>query len=105
MFCRKKFCLKSNNHGVKHGFTCLFSAKNLLAFWFANKFRTSDNILVAGNLNYFFFFLIQLGDTAVMVTAVSKTKPTASQFMPLVVSTNDRTSFVIISGSVSSNND
>lgn len=39
-----------------------------------------------------------------MVTAVSKTKPTASQFMPLVVSTNDRTSFVIISGSVSSNN-
>uniref|UniRef100_A0A8C0F065 polyribonucleotide nucleotidyltransferase n=1 Tax=Bubo bubo TaxID=30461 RepID=A0A8C0F065_BUBBB len=28
---------------------------------------------------------IRLGDTAVMVTAVSKTKPSASQFMPLVV--------------------
>ncbi|KAM4681242.1 polyribonucleotide nucleotidyltransferase 1, mitochondrial isoform 4-T4 [Amazona ochrocephala] len=29
--------------------------------------------------------VVQLGDTAVMVTAVSKTKPSASQFMPLVV--------------------
>ncbi|KAJ7400557.1 Polyribonucleotide nucleotidyltransferase 1, mitochondrial [Pitangus sulphuratus] len=29
--------------------------------------------------------VVQLGDTAVMVTAVSKTKPTPSQFMPLVV--------------------
>ncbi|XP_048392775.2 polyribonucleotide nucleotidyltransferase 1, mitochondrial [Stegostoma tigrinum] len=29
--------------------------------------------------------LVQLGETSVMVTAVSKTKPTASQFMPLVV--------------------
>ncbi|NWI59112.1 PNPT1 nucleotidyltransferase, partial [Calyptomena viridis] len=29
--------------------------------------------------------VVQLGDTAVMVTAVSKTKPTTSQFMPLVV--------------------
>ncbi|XP_032881068.1 polyribonucleotide nucleotidyltransferase 1, mitochondrial [Amblyraja radiata] len=29
--------------------------------------------------------MVQLGDTSVMVTAVSKTKPTASQFMPLVV--------------------
>uniref|UniRef100_A0A4W3H703 polyribonucleotide nucleotidyltransferase n=1 Tax=Callorhinchus milii TaxID=7868 RepID=A0A4W3H703_CALMI len=28
---------------------------------------------------------VQLGDTSVMVTAVSKTKPTSSQFMPLVV--------------------
>lgn len=31
-------------------------------------------------------FLTKLGDTAVMVTAVSKTKPSPSQFMPLVVS-------------------
>ncbi|XP_062911135.1 polyribonucleotide nucleotidyltransferase 1, mitochondrial [Mobula hypostoma] len=29
--------------------------------------------------------MVQLGDTSVMVTAVSKTKPTSSQFMPLVV--------------------
>ncbi|XP_003467547.1 polyribonucleotide nucleotidyltransferase 1, mitochondrial isoform X1 [Cavia porcellus] len=29
--------------------------------------------------------VVQSGDTAVMVTAVSKTKPSASQFMPLVV--------------------
>uniref|UniRef100_A0A8B9T3N3 polyribonucleotide nucleotidyltransferase n=1 Tax=Anas platyrhynchos TaxID=8839 RepID=A0A8B9T3N3_ANAPL len=29
--------------------------------------------------------VVQLGDTAVMVTAVSKTKPSTSQFMPLVV--------------------
>uniref|UniRef100_A0A8B9PQE2 Polyribonucleotide nucleotidyltransferase 1, mitochondrial n=1 Tax=Apteryx owenii TaxID=8824 RepID=A0A8B9PQE2_APTOW len=29
--------------------------------------------------------VVQLGDTAVMVTAVSKTKPSPSQFMPLVV--------------------
>ncbi|XP_015217967.2 polyribonucleotide nucleotidyltransferase 1, mitochondrial [Lepisosteus oculatus] len=29
--------------------------------------------------------VVQLGDTSVMVTAVSKTKPTSSQFMPLVV--------------------
>ncbi|NXJ13030.1 PNPT1 nucleotidyltransferase, partial [Odontophorus gujanensis] len=29
--------------------------------------------------------VVQLGDTAVMVTAVSKTKPSVSQFMPLVV--------------------
>uniref|UniRef100_UPI00398F11C9 polyribonucleotide nucleotidyltransferase 1, mitochondrial isoform X2 n=1 Tax=Pristiophorus japonicus TaxID=55135 RepID=UPI00398F11C9 len=29
--------------------------------------------------------LVQLGETSVMVTAVSKTKPTSSQFMPLVV--------------------
>lgn len=61
-----------------------------------NKIRTSDNILVAGSFNIYFFFLIQLGDTAVMVTAVSKTKPSASQFMPLVVSTNDTISSVII---------
>jgi len=30
--------------------------------------------------------VVQSGDTAVMVTAVSKTKPSLSQFMPLVVS-------------------
>lgn len=30
-------------------------------------------------------FCLQLGDTSVMVTAVSKTKPSPSQFMPLVV--------------------
>lgn len=35
-----------------------------------------------------------------MVTAVSKTKPSTSQFMPLVVSTNDKTCFVIISDSL-----
>ncbi|MGH0132106.1 UNVERIFIED_CONTAM: hypothetical protein FKN15_018200 [Acipenser sinensis] len=29
--------------------------------------------------------VVQVGDTSVMVTAVSKTKPTSSQFMPLVV--------------------
>nr|XP_042702685.1 polyribonucleotide nucleotidyltransferase 1, mitochondrial-like [Chrysemys picta bellii] len=29
--------------------------------------------------------VVQLGDTSVMVTAVSKTKPSPSQFMPLVV--------------------
>ncbi|XP_067900995.1 polyribonucleotide nucleotidyltransferase 1, mitochondrial isoform X2 [Heterodontus francisci] len=29
--------------------------------------------------------MVQLGETSVMVTAVSKTKPTSSQFMPLVV--------------------
>ncbi|KAI1886399.1 hypothetical protein AGOR_G00213620 [Albula goreensis] len=29
--------------------------------------------------------VVQLGDTSVMVTAVSKTKPTSAQFMPLVV--------------------
>uniref|UniRef100_A0A8C9IAT9 Exoribonuclease phosphorolytic domain-containing protein n=1 Tax=Piliocolobus tephrosceles TaxID=591936 RepID=A0A8C9IAT9_9PRIM len=29
--------------------------------------------------------VVQSGDTAVMVTAVSKTKPSPSQFMPLVV--------------------
>ena len=29
---------------------------------------------------------LKLGDTSVMVTAVSKTKPSPSQFMPLVVS-------------------
>uniref|UniRef100_A0A8K9V777 Polyribonucleotide nucleotidyltransferase 1 n=1 Tax=Oncorhynchus mykiss TaxID=8022 RepID=A0A8K9V777_ONCMY len=32
-----------------------------------------------------FHLFIQLGDTTVMVTAVSKTKPSPSQFMPLVV--------------------
>uniref|UniRef100_A0A2K5LQV6 Polyribonucleotide nucleotidyltransferase 1, mitochondrial n=1 Tax=Cercocebus atys TaxID=9531 RepID=A0A2K5LQV6_CERAT len=31
------------------------------------------------------FFMFKSGDTAVMVTAVSKTKPSPSQFMPLVV--------------------
>jgi len=67
------------------------------------KCRTSDNILVASNF-FFFSSLIQLGDTAVMVTAVSKTKPSASQFMPLVVSTNDKIKFVVISGSLSSSN-
>lgn len=35
-----------------------------------------------------------------MVTAVSKTKPSTSQFMPLVVSPNDKTCFVIISDSL-----
>uniref|UniRef100_A0A8C3B064 Polyribonucleotide nucleotidyltransferase 1, mitochondrial n=1 Tax=Cyclopterus lumpus TaxID=8103 RepID=A0A8C3B064_CYCLU len=32
-----------------------------------------------------FFLFLKLGDTSVMVTAVSKTKPSPSQFMPLVV--------------------
>ncbi|XP_078261917.1 polyribonucleotide nucleotidyltransferase 1, mitochondrial [Rhinoraja longicauda] len=35
--------------------------------------------------------MVQLGDTSVMVTAVSKTKPTASQFMPLVVDYRQKT--------------
>lgn len=67
-----------------------------------NNFRTSENLLVPGNFNI--FFLTQLGDTAVMVTAVSKTKPSASQFMPLVVSTSVSISFVVISGHRSSRN-
>lgn len=32
-----------------------------------------------------FFLFLKLGETSVMVTAVSKTKPSPSQFMPLVV--------------------
>lgn len=35
---------------------------------------------------YFCMYSTKSGDTAVMVTAVSKTKPSPSQFMPLVVS-------------------
>lgn len=37
---------------------------------------------------YFLYYssYLQLGETSVMVTAVSKTKPSLSQFMPLVVS-------------------
>ncbi|XP_015705640.1 polyribonucleotide nucleotidyltransferase 1, mitochondrial-like [Coturnix japonica] len=45
--------------------------------------------------------VVQLGDTAVMVTAVSKTKPSPSQFMPLVVSSTDKTCFLVIRGSLS----
>lgn len=69
-----------------------------------DEFRTFGVILFAGNFSFYLFFLTQLGDTAVMVTAVSKTKPSPSQFMPLVVSTNDRISFVLISSRLSSDN-
>lgn len=41
-------------------------------------------ICLFGNPFHFCFFL-KLGETSVMVTAVSKTKPSPSQFMPLVV--------------------
>lgn len=71
-------------------------------YWFVSKFRTLEVIFFSGNFSFYLFFLTQLGDTAVMVTAVSKTKPSPSQFMPLVVSTNDRISFVLISDQLSS---
>lgn len=60
---------------------------------FMNRTEVSGCLMLCVIFVCFFFFddlfhlflCLKLGETSVMVTAVSKTKPAVSQFMPLVV--------------------